>query len=323
MSCQVYIASHTPEGGILRCILSPGGILSPMEMYPMDRPAYMCLDGAMLHVILREAFMMQSGIVSFRIGNDGRLYQTSVPQPVHGTVAAHILAVNGSVYCANYLSGSTILMPDRLIAHNGSGPNPLRQRCSHPHCISLSPDGDYICITDLGTDSIYLCTPRLEPVSRVSLPPGSGPRHLVFSRDGNYAYCSNELACSLGILKYSPGRLEYLSSLPLFPEGACPEDSASAIRLTPGGQELLVSTRGRGRVFIFRLAEGLPEYRGEYNLHGAWIRDFNVYGDYLICGDERQDQVLVYSLSASCGSPPLDCIKADKPWCILIAETPD
>lgn len=322
MSVQVYIADHTPEGGILRCLLSPDGKLELLEKYSMDRPAYMCADGDSLYILLREPFMMQSGIVRFDIAPDGRLSRASDVQPVHGAVAAHILAVDGRVYCANYLSGSTILMPDRLIAHNGSGPHPQRQRCSHPHCVTASPDGKYICITDLGTDSIYICTPQLEIISRFSMPPGSGPRHLVFSQDGLYAYCSNELDCSVSVLKYTGGAFEYLGTYPVIPGTADPEDSACAIGLSSGGRRLLVSTRSYGSIAVFRIRGGELDFDGEYRLPGAWIRDFGLYGDFILCGDEQRGRVLVYSEKAGYDAAPLDVLPVAKPWCILVREIP-
>lgn len=317
MKRQIYIASQDRDGGIVRCELTDKGILKKLEMYPLDRPAYLCADGDRLYAVLREPFQMQSGIVSFKIGEDGALAEQSAPAPVHGTIAAHVYSRAGKVYSANYLSGTVTLMPDKLIAFSGSGADKARQDCSHPHCITPTPDGEYLCINDLGTDCIYLCTPELEAVSAVRLPAGSGPRHMIFSADGKLAYCSNELASTVSVLRYEKGRLEHLRDYPSVPEEYTGENAASAIRLSEDGKRLFVSNRGHESVAEF-LAEGenlrlirhLPCF-------GSSPRDFAISGRWLLCANENSDSVCVLPLEGET-APPASILPVKRPWCVLV-----
>lgn len=320
MNRQVYIASQDREGGILRCELTEQGALQVKEKVPVDRPAYLCAGEGRLYAILREPFLMQSGVVSFRIEKGGRLTDPKGPEPVHGTIAAHLCCRKGKVYCANYLSGTVTLMPDRLIAFNGSGVDRARQDCSHPHCVTETPDRNYLCVNDLGTDRIHILTPELVPISSMALPAGSGPRHLVFSKDGKFAYCANELASTVSVLRYRQGSLRYLRSYPTVSETFSGENAAAAIKLSADGRHLYVSNRGHDSVAEFaaegeklRLLRALP-------CHGSSPRDFAVSGDWLLCANENSDSVTVLSLSGA-AETPVSMLPVKRPWCVLPLDT--
>lgn len=314
----IYVASHEKEGGILRLNLSDEGKLTLLEKYPLDRPAFMCREGDRLYVLLREPFMMQSGVAAFAIREDGTLEQQGRIQPVHGTVSAHILAWNGTVYTANYLSGTTTRMPDKLLAHNGSSVHPTRQDCSHPHCLTVTPDGKYLCINDLGTDYIYVCTPELEEVSRTAVPAGSGPRHLVFSRDGRFAYGSNEMGSTVSVFAYEPGKLTHLAVYSSLPESFTGESTGSAIRISEDGKTLYVSNRGHDSVCIWNVeGESLTGKRFLMS-RGASPREMNLAGKWLLCGNEGSSTITVFDLETGVHT---DTFPVVNPWCILPAET--
>ena len=314
MAQFVYIASHENQGGILRCRLTDGGKLELLDKTPLDRPSYLCREGKKLYALLREPFMMQSGIAEFAIQPDGALIQQGKILPTHGTVGAHILAVNGQVYSANYLSGTTTRMPDRVLAHNGSSVHPKRQDCSHPHCLTLTPDGKYLCINDLGTDCIYVCTLDLEEVSRVQVPAGSGPRHLVFSPDGKYAYGSNELDSTVSVFSYEDGVLTHLQTVSSLPEGFTAENSGSAIRLSPDGRTLYASNRGHDSVCIWDVQDSSLTGKRFLMTGGKSPREINLAGEYLLCGNEGSGTVTVFDLNTG---EKTDEFPAVNPWCIL------
>lgn len=189
MPQRFYLASQDSAGGIYLCSVDGAGNISTEDFYPLPGCAWLAMDGGKLYAVLREPFQQQSGVVSFDILPDGRLANMSRPQPTHGSIAAFLLADKGRLYCANYLSGSVVLLPDRVAAYSGSGPVSSRQDCSHPHCVARIPGSGLLAVADLGTDRIYVCTEKLDTVSAAVMPAGSGPRHIVFSPVGKYAYC--------------------------------------------------------------------------------------------------------------------------------------
>src|SRR5262249_29270204 len=78
-----------------------------------------------------------------------------------------------------------------------------RQISPHAHSAVVAPDGRTVFAQDLGAARIYVY--RYEPARAeaplaldeaqpaVDTPPGSGPRHLLFSRDGRHAYLTLEM----------------------------------------------------------------------------------------------------------------------------------
>ena len=321
MEHTVYIASRTEAGGIIVCRLSDDGKITAVSSAAADRPAYLCRDGSTLYALLREPFQLMSGLAAYRINSDSSLSPAGAPESTHGLYSAHIYARNGNVWCANYIDGTVLKMPDRLVAFGGCGPDRSRQLSSHPHCITPSPDGKYLCITDLGTDRIHVMTGNLEPVSEAALPAGSGPRHLVFSHDGRYAFSSNEMGCSVSVMRYSDGVLVPEYSVPTVPEDSRSGASASAIRLSGDGKHLYVSNRGHNSIAVFSVEDGKLSLDGFIPSFGDSPRDFALVGEYLICGNELSDNVTVFSLRDGIPQSPVDEISIPMPWCILPADS--
>lgn len=313
MAQSIYVASHDPKGGIVQFLLSHDGKLTFLEQYPLDRPAHLCAEGNRMYALLREPFMMQSGVAEFEIRKDGTLIANGSIQPAHGTVGAHILCHKGVVYTANYLTGTTTRMPDTVLAHSGSGVHP-RQDCSHPHCLTLTPQGDYICITDLGTDCIYICTPELREVSRVKLPAGSGPRQLVFSPDGKFAYCANELDSTVSVLRYEAGTFQHLGCCSTLPEGYSGESYSGAIRISSDGRTLCVSNRGHDSVAFFEAEGEVLRLKGHISTGGKAPWDISLMGKFLLCANDGDGSIVVIDLETEAMT---DKVEIPHPRCIL------
>lgn len=317
MEQTIYVASHDPAGGILRFCLSDSGKLTLVDRYPLDRPAYLCREGDRLYALLREPFMMHSGVATFEILPDGALKQMDGILPTHGAVAAHILAWRGRLYAANYLTGTTVCMPDTIVCHPGSSVDPARQSCSHPHCLTPTPDGKYLCINDLGTDCIYVCTPDLREVSRVRVPAGSGPRHLVFSQDGKYAYGSNEMASTVSVFAYEEGKLTHLAAHSSVPEDFTGVNSGAAIRQSSDGRTLYASNRGHDSVCIWDVDGEILTGKRFLMVNGSSPREMTLAGKFLLCGNEGSATITVFDLNTM---EQTDAVQVVRPWCILPAS---
>ena len=91
-----------------------------------------------------------------------------------------------------------------------SGPNPSRQTTAHAHCVVPSPDGRLVYVADLGIDRIVVyalgadgsLTPQ--PGSDFAVPPGLGPRHLVFNPDGRSLFMVSELIATVMSFSVDP-----------------------------------------------------------------------------------------------------------------------
>lgn len=312
----LYIASQDASGGILRCRLTESGQIELLEKYKIDRPSYLCKDGQKLYALLREPFLFQSGVAELDILPDGTLKQVGDIQPTFGTISAFVLSHRGHVYTANYCSSSTSRLPDTVVPHPGRSVHLDRQTCSHPHCITATPDGDLLCICDLGTDCIYVCDLNLNEISRVTVTPGSGPRHLIFSKDGRFAYASNEMGNTVGVFSYEYGRLTHLKDFPTLPSDFTGFSTASAIRLSDDGRKLYVSNRGHDSVTVFHV-DGAELTLDRFILsHGSSPREMTLAGNFLLCGNENSHTITVFDLEGDT-SKPLCTFPVTRPWCIL------
>ena len=317
MKQHIYLASRTEEGGILHCVLEENGQLVLRERCEAKSPAWLCRDGQTLYALLREPFLLNSGIIRFTIHGEGSLEPIAGLASTHGTIGAHIYAEDGQVWCANYINGTVIAMPDKLLPFNGRGADPVRQSSSHPHCVCPTPDGRFLCVCDLGRDRIELLTRWLEPVTSTETPAGSGPRHLVFSADGCYAYCSAELSSEVCVFSYAEGRLTFLHSVSTLPEDCFVESAAAAIHLSEDGERLYVSNRGHDSVAVFAVNGAGLTLLGHIPSFGRSPRDFALAGEYLLCANELSDNVQVFSLKDRIPTEPVCTLAVEMPWCVL------
>lgn len=314
----LYIASQDADGGVLCCRLTEEGQIELLQKHPIDRPAFLAAGDHRLFALLREPFLFQSGVAEFPILPDGSLGHLGRIQPVFGTIAAHILRHRGHTYVANYCSSCTSRLPDLVLPHPGCSIHPDRQNCSHPHCIVPSPDGEYLCICDLGTDCIYVCDLELKEISRVCSPAGAGPRHLVFSPDGRYGYCANELGSSVSVYAYERGHLTLLNTVSTLPSDFDGVSSGSAIRISEDGATLFVSNRGHDSVAEFAVHGPELTLRRFIPCHGQSPREMIVLGKFLLCGNELSHNITVFNLEGDV-SAPVCTFPVVRPWCILPA----
>ncbi len=313
-----YIASQDEEGGIYLCEIDKRGIIDVRAFYPLERTAWLCRYGKKLYALLREPFMQQSGIVSFDVAGDGTISNRSEVQPSYGSIASYLTVLDSGMYCTNYLSATTVHFPDTVLVHTGRGPDPDRQQCGHPHCVTQIPGSSDVVIPDLGTDRLFVCSKDLELRYTVSMPAGSGPRHIKFSQDGQFAYCTLEMAAEVAVLKTVNGTLTFLYSVKNIPDAFTDPVSASALLLSDDGKRLFVSSRGYRGVTVYAVeGEKLTRLGLADCGENAHIRDMNFVGRWLLCGDEKAHRIMVFPKDDCIGRECCSVFDVVRPWCIL------
>ena len=177
------------------------------------------------------------------------------------------------LYTANYSSGSISEfrlhdgLPSglpRIVRHHGRGVK-LRQKSPHPHFADFAPDGRQLYICDLGTDRVFVYdwAPetglKIPAAAELTLPPGSGPRHLVFAPDGNTLYVANELDSTVAsfVRDAASGKWETARIRSTLPKGAKKEGNyPGAIKITADGRFFFVTNRGDDSVAVFATSGG-------------------------------------------------------------------
>lgn len=280
---DVYIADCAAEGGV-HVYDFYDGKLTEKQFLALDRPMYLAIDNNRLYAILQKPFPDNplSGILSVGMDGDGLLGDPSAIISTDGTVCCHLSVKNGTVYDANYLSGSVNQLGVKTVRHTGKGPNPARQEAPHVHYTQFSPDGKYILVCDLGLDTIFVYDEALQKISSARVPDGHGVRHLAY--DGNTVYSANELASSISVFSYTAGQLTYEQTVPGLPAGFDGPNTAAAIRVD--GNRLYVSQRGLDAICVFDITRRIPEYLTCFATGGHSPRDFAVVGDHIIVTNE-------------------------------------
>ncbi len=314
---NIYVSACAENGGIYRYV-SDGEHIEFAEKYPLDRPMYLTVKNKRLHCLLRAPFKdsAESGLVSFDINRDGSLSNMTEPKSTRGIVACHLTEADGNIYCANYLSGNVVRMPDTVSTHSGKGTDPKRQDAPHTHFVCASADGKYIFATDLGIDKIFVYNKDLSIYSVTDMPCGHGPRHLACSADGKTVYCVNELKSTLSRLEYSEGTLTLTDTVPTLPSDFRGANTAAAIRLD--GDKAYISHRGFDAISVMNISGKKTCLEKTIPVFGKGPRDFWLTDRFFISTNENSDNVTV--IDRESGKLLYD-FEAESPISVFCAES--
>ncbi|MBB2925333.1 lactonase family protein [Cellulomonas cellasea] len=319
----------TPAGlgeGVWRVTLdvATGGLAGARQVARTPAPSFVAVhpSGRVLYAVGERS---EGTVTAFAVrGGD-----TDAPEPVRleplATVASggadpcHLLLSPDArtLFVANYSSGTLAVLPldadggfapevlgsgtpAQVFGHTGTGPDESRQESPHAHFVALAPGAAHVLVCDLGTDEVRRY--RVEADGRLAedgiaatLPPGTGPRHLVFSADGRFAYLVGELDVTVHVLAWdaatTTGR-----SVQVLPAGgtAAEVDAATGVaprvlpsHVTLDGDRLLVGVRAAG--VLAELAVGsdglltpvrdVPLGAGDWPRHHAVVDGWTVVAE--------------------------------------------
>jgi len=316
---RIFIGTYSkgPGKGLLSGVFdSDTGEIRLGDALDIENPSYMQIspynDGVLYGVSETYEYCGENGGALFcvDISDPGKMRLIDI-KGVRGKLPCHLCAVDNLVFTANYSDGSLGIMETdragnispiyRAISHFGKGPNKDRQEAAHIHFVSMTPDGKYLALCDLGLDGVFLYPYTKEAglaanAKIIGCPPGSGPRHLVFSADGKYMYVLTELASTVLAFGYSDGKAEFLQEISCLPPGNARESAAAAIHISPDGKQLVASNRGADCLAVFDIGEngrlGISGYIEDQNTP----RDFNFSpdGNFLVSAHQDGDKIEVF-----------------------------
>ncbi len=206
---------------------------------------------------------------------------------------------------ANYGTGNIAIFPldastglpgtPVLIQNKGKGKNPDRQEGPHAHWVQFAPGNGRIFSIDLGTDEVLTytfddSTGRVGDKNRaLKLPGGSGPRHMVFSPDGEHVYIVSELANTVTVATMGNGGvLESEQTISTLPKGYTDHSQAAHIALNRAGTKLYVSNRGHNSIAIFAIDKnGKLSVQDIVSSGGDWPRMFALLEDQYLAQQPR------------------------------------
>lgn len=254
----------------------------------------------------------------------GALKKTGVaPAGGSGTTYLALDAGATAIFAANFGGGSAssiVLAPDgslgalvSTIKASGSGPH-RRQASPHAHSVTIDPSGRYALVPDLGADRVFVYAFErasralsADPARDLALPPGSGPRHVVFGAGGRFAYLMNELTAQVQVLRWdaAQGRLAPVQAVPLGSQGFQGNLSGSAIAISLDGRFLYAGNRGEHELQVFRVDPDSGELALEQRIASGgqtpWGFALHPSGRWLAVAHQRSSTVKVFGVDRVSG----------------------
>ena len=249
-------------------------------------------------------------------------------EPTHSSVAAdgrYLFVANysvvedpgGSLAILPVDASGKLSAPVQLSGHPASRVNPERQASNHVHSVVSSPDGKYVFVQDLGADKVFAY--RYDPAANpehplvaaepafIELPPGSGPRHLLFSKDGKHAYLTTEMSAQVFVFDYDNGRLKQRQALELAKGMPAQNRAAGAVHASADGKFLYVSNRGKANeilVFAINPDNGELSEIQRRSVDGDHPREFALSpnGKFLLIANQMSNAIVVLERDPETGT---------------------
>lgn len=250
------------------------------------------------------------------------------------------------VLVANYTSGNVVVFPIGADGKIGPatanvrdegklGPKKERQDGPHAHWIETSVGNRYAYGSDLGLDKVLIYKfdaasgtlinpdPKQQEAFSATLPPGSGPRHLTFSSDGNFMYVLSELQSTVTVFA-NDAREKYraVQAISTLPKGFSERNDAAEIAVHSNGKFLYASNRGHDSIALFHIdpSNGKLTAAGDFSVQGKEPRHFAIdpSGNYLLAENQLSDKIVTSRIDQQTGAltPTGDSVEVPSPVCI-------
>jgi 6-phosphogluconolactonase len=259
---QMAVGSYTKNGNpgieVYEVNAATG---SSKKLYSRNNPnaSYLATtkDSRLMYAVSEEGGG-NSRLAAYKLDAKGE-YQKLNTQPTIGDAPCFVSVRESSqtVYTANYSGGSLSVFKIKNwelepiaqhIVYKGSSVNKSRQDKPHAHNVILSPDQNYLYVTDLGSDKIY--QHRIyadgtidEKYNAISITPGNGPRHLIFNTKGTYAYLISEMKGVVDVFRVTNNQFEKIQSVIADTTTSKNDRGSADIHLSPNGKWLISSNR--------------------------------------------------------------------------------
>ncbi|WP_274879368.1 lactonase family protein [Vibrio harveyi] len=286
--------------------------LVPEAVKTVRNPSYLALKGEGLYTF-NEVERLEGAELIFAEKTDSYALPIEGDYPCHIDIKASLLAV------ANYGSGNVSVYqlyeqgkPLKSIAElyvGGSGPNADRQASPHAHQATFLNHSEQLAVVDLGTDSVHFYdykkdgeTVKFSLSQSIAMPPGSGPRHLVFDSDESVAYVVCELSETLVVLRKQSGQWNLTQQVKLLADEENKE-AASAIRLSADERFVYVSCRAQNLISTFDITSNTPVQIAASDCGGAFPRDFvlSLDGQWMLVANQHSNNVASFHRNPETG----------------------
>lgn len=213
------------------------------------------------------------------------------------------------------------LVPDHDAATAADAGGEASDRPSRAHQTLFLPGG-LVATTDLGFDvvRIWRTTPGgLRPLQQVTLPRGSGPRHMVLHPSGHVYVVTEHSREVFALAASADGTWRLVGGTAI--GGSLPGDSAAELTASRDGEFLYAGVRGSNTVATLRVRRSGESLTPVALVDAGvnWPRHHLVVRDTLLVAGQRSDDVVSLTLDLRTGVP--DRVRyrtaAPSPTCLL------
>lgn len=284
----------------------------------------------------------KSAISAFKFNAKTRALSFLNKQDTKGIDPCYIITDANNIITANYSSGNIsvfkhntdggISKAEQIIQHQGKGAIAGRQDSPHTHLVQFTPDKKHVIANDLGADKIYIYQYNPESDNpliikdSIQLKPGSGPRHLTFSKNGKFVYVLNEINGGINVFNYAYGKLSPLQEVESPLKDIIQKIDAADIHLSPDGKFLYASNRGdANNILTFAVeADGKLTFKNQTSTLGIGPRNFAIdpSGNYLLVAHQKSDNVVIFKRNKITGNltDTGKRIEVGAPVCLVFAQ---
>jgi len=235
------------------------------------------------------------------------------------------------VLVANYTGGTVAVFPVSSDGHireassveddKGTlGPNKERQEHAHAHWIEASGRNRFAYVADLGLDRVLIykfdaskgilsseaAGPSDTSFFSATLAPGTGPRHVAFSKNGDFMYVLGELDSTVTVFANdSKETFRSIQKISGLPAGFSGKNDAAEIVIHPSGKFLYTSNRGDDSIAVFTIdhTSGKLSFTQRVPSGGKTPRNFTIdpEGSHLLVANEESGNIVEFSIDRSTG----------------------
>lgn len=350
----IYVGTYNEEGKpgifVYEFDRKKGSMSLVQEVGGMGSPSYLEIhpSGNYLYSVNRSSASPDKkwgSVSSYKIDPEKGTLVHLNDQPSQGSESCHISidSKGRMVFVSNYSTGNLSVFPvlkdgsldgfSDLEQHSGNSINQQRQKGPHVHQSIVSPDDNFLYVSDLGIDLVKAYSIDYNKNSVTGIPgsdgiveKGSGPRHSAIHKNQRFAYVINELASTVSAFEIESGngRLIPIQTISTIPDDFNEVNYCADIHIDPSGEFLYGSNRGHNSLAIFKIDQdsGKLVKVGFQSTYGEWPRNFLIdpKGEFVFAANQNSNNIVIFRRNSESGE--LSKIEKEiivpKPVCLKI-----
>ena len=283
------------------------------------------------------------GVEGYKIEKDGGL-SVICSSPINGMRGCYLSTdyEDRFLFVAGYHDGKITVLrlnPDGTmggicdeIFHKGWGNMAERSFRPHVSCVKMTRDNKYLCAADLGMDytDVYTLdhnTGKLKLINIIHSDQESAPRHIKFSKTGEFMYIVHELKNTIDVYKYTDKNgnpdFERIQQISTLNEYHATASAASALNLSSDYNYIVSSNAGDNSAVMFEIAPdtGLLTKLFCLPVSGDYPKDVALFpdGKHLVSLNHETNTMTFFSVDMEKGLIVMNQkeIRVSKPNCII------